>query len=183
MDLTMSRARKIEFVVGCAALFLVALRPIGSDQSGSQSVSGGTVVSVRRGACPIGRCPEYVLHILSNGRVLWWGLANVTAMGPRNGELTKEQAVEIVTMLYEANWYELENSYTMLATDLPFLELSLSSQQGDKLVHSSCLGELELRKAQASGTRVFGAENLEMCMKLEVVAEVIESLPPVRDWL
>jgi hypothetical protein len=105
------------------------------------------VVTMERTPC-FGTCPVYKLMIFGNGQVEYEGLNFVNVQGQQTATLTADQVKELIAELEKADFFELEGSYTVNATDLPSTIVTVTlDSRSKKIEHYGICGSQDINSA------------------------------------
>jgi len=125
-------------------------------------------IDFERGPC-FGTCPVYALTVGADGSVVYDGRQFVETQGERTASLTESQLQELVDAVRSTDFFGLADRYTVPATDLPSITLSVTMDGRTKTVDHYGAG---------CGTD-FDTAPPELC-DLE---ERVESIPISYGWL
>jgi hypothetical protein len=91
------------------------------------------IITLHRTMC-FGTCPVYRITIYGTGEVVYQGYYFVRVKGPRTAYISQGQVRALVEEFAELDFFDLEDSYIVPATDLPSTILSLSVDGRSKTV-------------------------------------------------
>lgn len=92
------------------------------------------VITLERTMC-FGSCPAYSLTIYGNGIGVYEGKFFVMVEGIQEFKLTKKQISLLVEAFEEAEYFSLEDYYSIAVTDMPSVTTSITFQGKSKLVY------------------------------------------------
>ena len=108
------------FLAGCAAFL-------------PSTVPADLVVTFERGPC-FGTCPVYALTVFADGTVAYNGVAFVLAEGDQRATLGSEEVERLHQAIVDADFFHLQDSYEVSATDLPSLLTTVAMEGQTKTV-------------------------------------------------
>jgi hypothetical protein len=100
-----------------------------SDPTPTQDV----VITVERTMC-FGFCPDYLLSIYGNGKVVYDGRYYVQVEGRRITYIPKRQVRELVAEFEKIGFYEFDDHYAIGATDLPSVLITINLEGKSKTI-------------------------------------------------
>jgi Domain of unknown function (DUF6438) len=81
-------------------------------------------ISLERGPC-FGACPVYLLTVFADGTVAYEGRQFVAVEGSHTATLSPDEVEALAQAVLEADFFELADEYTVQATDLPSITLTV----------------------------------------------------------
>lgn len=96
-------------------------------------------VTLERGPC-FGTCPVYFLSVLANGTVGYEGRQFVAVEGSQTATLSHEKFLRLVQAVLEADFFDLADTYTVSATDLPSITTTVTMNGMVKSVYHYGVG-------------------------------------------
>ena len=103
-------------------------------------------ISMERDSC-YGTCPDYTLTIRADGTVAYTGRFYVKITGYQSTKIDSNQIQELVAAIKKANFFKLHDEYSIAATDLPSVTLSITLNGENKRIRHygalNCRGEFD----------------------------------------
>ena len=99
----------------------------------SNSIPSDFLVTLERGPC-FGTCPVYSLTVSADGRAIFDGIQFVDVQGEQTTTIPTEQVQELVEAILSADFFALQDSYAVSATDLPSITTTVTMQGRTKSV-------------------------------------------------
>jgi len=96
-------------------------------------------ITLERGPC-FGACPVYSLTVSADGTVQYEGLNFVTVEGNQEASLAADEVEKLFQAVVSADFFALDDSYAVLATDLPSITTTVTVQGRTKSVYHYGLG-------------------------------------------
>jgi len=81
-----------------------------------------------------GQCPVYSLSIFENGLAQYIGKENVEKIGTYEKNLSSSEIKSLKTAFNQANFFDFEDEYTALVTDLPSTYISYTQNGRTKKI-------------------------------------------------
>lgn len=107
---------KTVFMIALLALGVLFL---GACTTGSQGgIPEDFQVTIEKSACH-GTCPVYTLTVSADGTVTYNGLEHVAVSGEQTATLPESAVIELFDAVQAAEFFSLDEEYTIPATDLP----------------------------------------------------------------
>jgi Domain of unknown function (DUF6438) len=125
-------------------------------------------IRLERGPC-FGACPVYLLTVFADGTVGYEGRRFVEVEGSQAATLTPGEVEALVVAVLEADFFELADEYTVQATDLPSITLTVTMNGRTKDVYHYGVG---------CGTELDTAPP-GLC----VVESLLEQIPVDNGWV
>jgi len=152
---------------------IASLLVISSILSACRPVTPGPIptdflVTLERGPC-FGTCPVYSLTVSADGTVVYDGMQFVEVEGEQTAALPAQQVEELANAIVSADFFSLEDSYAVSATDLPSITTMVTMQGLTKSIYHYGVG---------CGTDLDTAPP-ELC---EIEA-LLESIPTSNGWV
>lgn len=66
-----------------------------------------------------GTCPQYQVTIFSNGLIKYEGKRYVDKIGCFHSKLSRKKIENIISLVYEINYFKMDSEYLSNVTDLP----------------------------------------------------------------
>lgn len=130
-----TRNRKSVYVSFSEAISVVPpeKRPIKATPFPPISDWNSLKIELRRTGC-FGTCPSYKLVVLGNGNVQYEGGSYARYCGKDRGNVRPEVVQRLVDMFRDADFFNLFDSYSLNATDLPTYYVSIMFDSNSKTV-------------------------------------------------
>ena len=119
----MNRPLQSSPAITCLLLLLSILA--GCKPTTPNTIPSDLLVALERGPC-FGTCPVYSLTISADGSVRFDGMQFVEAQGERTASITREQLQVLVDAILSADFFALQDSYIVSATDLPSITTTVT---------------------------------------------------------
>ncbi|MDQ3536037.1 MAG: DUF6438 domain-containing protein [Bacteroidota bacterium] len=99
--------------------FLLYMTPtFAQDVTNEEPIPEDAIIYMERTQC-YGSCPVYSYHIFENGKAQYLAKENVEKIGTFYTILSEEKMEALIDMFYRYEFFEFENRYVDLITDLP----------------------------------------------------------------
>ncbi len=96
-------------------------------------------VTLARDPC-FGTCPVYTLTLTADGAVVYEGIRFVDVEGRQTASLGPQEVRQIAQAVVDAHFFDLEDEYTVQATDLPSITLTITMDGRTKQVYHHGVG-------------------------------------------
>src|SRR3954470_22972575 len=108
----------VRLLVRAAGFAVVALTSLTGSYAPAQAIPEDFVIKMERTAC-YGRCPVYGVSIDARGNVTYDGTSFVRVVGRQTDRIPISKGAALVQTVDRIRFFELENKYRQLITDLP----------------------------------------------------------------
>jgi hypothetical protein len=96
-------------------------------------------ITLERGPC-FGTCPVYSLSVVADGSVSYDGRQFVAVEGSQTVSISQAEVLLLVEAVVEADFFDLADTYTVPATDLPSIATSVTLNGRFKSVYHYGVG-------------------------------------------
>ena len=103
-------------------------------KSNKAKTSGGIVIFSLDKKSGRGIVPTYNLKIYDNGKAVFEGIKNTEKLGEYQKQLTEEEMEVLKKAFQEANFFNFEDEYTSMITDLPTTYIMYSEDKRSKRI-------------------------------------------------
>jgi uncharacterized protein DUF6438 len=146
----------VRLLVRAAGFALVALTSLTGSYAPAQAIPEDFVIKLERTAC-YGRCPVYGVSIDARGNVTYDGTSFVRVVGRQTDRIPISKVAALVQTVDRIRFFELENKYRQLITDLPTTFVTVTRDGHSKQVEDyfgapKSLRDLEQQIDDMAGT-------------------------------
>jgi hypothetical protein len=120
-------------LITVAVLGVGGIAILGNKTNTAQSLPDDFTITMRRTSC-YGFCPVYSVTITSDGQVTYTGEGNVTTTGTQTRTVDKSQVLKLYQKTEEIRFFELEDEYVEMITDLPTTFVTVKANGKTKMV-------------------------------------------------
>jgi len=128
MNRTIQSSATVTYLLLLLFSILSACKPTTPDP-----IPSDLLIALDRGPC-FGTCPVYSLTVSADGTVLFDGMQFVEAQGERTASIPRGQLQELVDAILAADFFALQDSYVVSATDLPSITTTVTLQGRTKSI-------------------------------------------------
>jgi hypothetical protein len=121
-------------VLAMHAVLLAACQP-----AAVEAVPDDFQVALERGPC-FGTCPVYSVTVSADGEVVYDGMQFVPVEGPQTAKLAPDEVTALYQAVEAGGFFNLEDSYTIGATDLATIVTTVTMEGRTKSVSHYGLG-------------------------------------------
>jgi hypothetical protein len=149
-EVTMAEIRRARPATSVAILLLLAACSGLQLTTAVTTVPADFEVTLERGPC-FGSCPVYKLMVGADGQVVYEGIRFVEVEGTQIVMLGPGDVRDIAQAVVDATFFTLEDEYTVQATDLPSILLTVTMDGNTKQVYHygvGCGTDLDTAPAQ-----------------------------------
>ncbi len=131
----MTKATRPWIVALVALLGVAALSSCDGSNGGSNAtpLPSDTLITLERGVC-FGACPVYELEVRADGTVRYRGNQYVAVEGQRGGRIDPDDFAALVDEFERIGYFNLDDEYPCLATDVPTFVTSITTAGRSKRV-------------------------------------------------
>jgi hypothetical protein len=142
--------------IGTAALVLLGVTSLTRSSEATQAIPDDFVITLERTAC-FGACPVYSVSIDAKGNVTYDGTKFVRIVGRQTDRVAVPRVAALVQAVDRIRFFELEDKYHQMITDLPTTFVTVTRDGRSKRVEDyfgapESLKELEREIDQTAGT-------------------------------
>jgi len=117
-------------------------------------------ITLERTGC-YGTCPIYLVIISGDGNVTYQGERFVKTLGVQTYQIPQSSVKELVALVYQKNYFSLEDRYEFSATDLPTVITSVRVGDELKTVENyGGAGPIQLQEIEKKIDEVSDSESL-----------------------
>ena len=120
---------------------------------------GYVEITLIRTVC-YGTCPAYTVTLYGDGRVLYNGEMFVEVEGEREYSIPEEDVQLLVEMIYEIDFFSFRDEYTVGATDLPSITITVTLDERYKSVYVYGGGPDEFHELEQEIDRIARTDEL-----------------------
>jgi hypothetical protein len=106
----------------------------GTKTSNDYDISSADMYITYSGSACYGKCPEFNMKIQGNGEIVYNGIKNTKLKGINKTTISEKQLIQLVKMLENGKFFNLQDRYDDNVTDLPFTRIELKIKDKKKLV-------------------------------------------------
>lgn len=146
----------MRWLIGIAAFVLFGMTSLTRSSAANQDIPVDFVITLERTAC-FGACPVYSVSIDAKGNIIYDGMKFVRIVGRQTDRITVPRVAALVEMIDRIRFFELEDKYHQMITDLPTTFVTVTRDGRSKRVEDyfgapESLKELEREIDQTART-------------------------------
>jgi len=123
----------MRWLIGIAAFVLFPVTSLTRSTAGTQVIPDDFVITLERTAC-FGACPVYSVSIDAQGNVTYEGMKFVSVVGRQTDRIAVPRVAALVETVERIRFFELEDKYRHLITDLPTTFVTVTRDRRSKRI-------------------------------------------------